>query len=100
MPSRPLCGVVAAHRNHPPAYASYGGTGHYWFPEDAWLRRGRAYYLLTRGRIADSETNGMLGAEELRSIERSVADSPLFARAGGNSAGAVHALRPTTGSTP
>lgn len=39
MPSRSLCGVVAAHRNKPPAYASYGETGDYRFPEDAWPRR-------------------------------------------------------------
>jgi hypothetical protein len=113
--------VVAAHRNYPLAYASYGEVGHYWFLEDAkshvrevlddpagTLARdmagvappGRAYFLLTRGQIAGSEMNGMLRAAELRRIERSVAASPLFERVGGNSAGVVYALRPTKGSTP
>jgi hypothetical protein len=113
--------VVAAHRNYPLAYASYGEVGHYWFLEDAkshvreiladpagTLARdmagvaspGRAYFLLTRGQIAGSEMNGMLSAAELRRIERSVAGSPLFERVAGNSAGVVYALRPTTGSTP
>ena len=113
--------VVAAHRNHPLAYASYWEVGHYWFLEDAKnhveeildepalvLARdmagvappGKAYFLLTRGQIAHSEMNGMLGAAELRHIERSVAASPLFERVGGNSAGVVYELKRTTGRTP
>lgn len=113
--------VVAAHRNYPLAYASYWEVGHYWFLEDTkshvaeilddpagTLARdmsgvappGRAYFLLTRGQIANSEMNGMLGAQELRHIERSVAASPLFERTGGNSAGVVYELRRTTGDTP
>jgi hypothetical protein len=110
--------VVAAHRNYPLAYASYWEVGHYWFLEDArshveeirddpagTLARdmggvappGRAYLLLTRGQAANSEMNGLLDAEELRRIERSVAASPLFERVGGNSAGVVYELRRTTG---
>ncbi|MEU0372652.1 glycosyltransferase [Streptomyces sp. NPDC006283] len=113
--------VVAAHRNYPLAYASYWQVGHYWFLEDAKshveeiiddpapvLARdmagvappGKAYFLLTRGQIANSEMNGMLGAAELRHIERSVAASPLFERVGGNSAGVVYELKRTTGRTP
>ncbi|MGX6747985.1 hypothetical protein ACM562_11500 [Streptomyces xantholiticus] len=113
--------VVAAHRNYPLAYASYWDVGHYWFLEDAKSRveeiledpagtlardmagvapRGRAYFLLTRGQIAGSEMHGMLGAAELRRIERSVAASEPFERVGGNSAGVVHELKRTTGGTP
>ncbi|GGW67034.1 hypothetical protein [Streptomyces xantholiticus] len=61
---------------------------------------GRVYFLPTRGQIAGSGMNGMLGAAELRHIERSVAASELFERIGGNSAGVVHELKRTTGGTP
>lgn len=110
--------VVAAHRNYPLAYASYWNVRHYWFLDDAkshvedilkdpatTLARdmasveppGRAYFLLTQGQIANSEMNGMLTGEQLRSIESSVAASPLFQQVGRNSAGVVYELRPTDG---
>ncbi|MEV6397600.1 glycosyltransferase [Streptomyces sp. NPDC051907] len=108
--------VVAAHRNYPLAYASYWNVRHYWFLDDATshveeilkdpagtLARdmasveppGKAYFLLTQGQIANSEMNGMLTARQLRSIEKSVAASPLFEEAGRNSAGVVFTLKPT-----
>ncbi|MFF3687315.1 glycosyltransferase [Streptomyces sp. NPDC002187] len=108
--------VVAAHRNYPLAYGRYWDIGHYWFLDDTkehvarilkdpagTLARdmagveppGRAYFLLTQGQIANSEMNGMLTAEQLRTIEQSVATSPLFERVGGNSAGTVYELRRT-----
>ncbi|MGI5398500.1 glycosyltransferase [Streptomyces sp. CA-135486] len=108
--------VVAAHRNYPLAYASYWNVQHYWFLDDAkshveeilrdpaaTLARdmasveppGRAYFLLTQGQIANSEMNGMLTGEQLRSIQKSVAASPLFAQVGRNSAGVVYELRRT-----
>lgn len=108
--------VVAAHRNYPLAYASYWNVQHYWFLDDdkshveeilkdpaGTLARdmaaveppARAYFLLTQGQIANSEMNGMLTAEQLRSIEKSVAASPLFERVGRNSAGVVYELKRT-----
>lgn len=108
--------VVAAHRNYPLAYASYWNVRHYWFLDDArshveeilkdpagTLARdmaaveppARAYFLLTQGQIANSEMNGMLTADELRSIEKSVAASPLFEQVDRNSAGVVYELKRT-----
>ncbi|WP_254708452.1 glycosyltransferase [Streptomyces lunaelactis] len=108
--------VVAAHRNYPLAYASYWNVRHYWFLDDAkshveeilkdpagTLARdmaaveppGRAYFLLTQGQIANSEMNGMLTADQLRSIETSVAASPLFEQVGRNSAGVIYELKRT-----
>ncbi|MET7615782.1 glycosyltransferase [Streptomyces sp. NPDC005408] len=110
--------VVAAHRNYPLAYASYWNVRHYWFLDDAkshvedilkdpaaTLARdmatveppGRAYFLLTQGQIANSEMNGMLTGEQLRSIEKSVAASPLFEQVGRNSAGVIYELKRTAG---
>ena len=86
--------VVAANRNYPLAYASYGTIDHYWFLEDerrhvdeivrdpeAALARdmtgverpGRAYFLLTQGQFADSEMNGRLTEDQLK---RSGSPSP------------------------
>lgn len=108
--------VVAAHRNYPLAYASYWNVRHYWFLDDAKshveeilknpadsLARdmasveppGRAYFLLTQGQIANSEMNGMLTGDQLRSIAKSLAASPLFEQVGRNSAGVVYALKRT-----
>ncbi|MCX4823579.1 glycosyltransferase [Streptomyces sp. NBC_01142] len=112
--------VVAAHRNYPLAYASYWNVQHYWFLDDAkshveeilndpagTLARdmaaveppARAYLLLTQGQIANSEMNGMLTADQLRSVERSVAASPLFEQVGRNDAGVIYELKRTGSST-
>ncbi len=106
--------VVAANRNYPLAYASYGTVGHYWFLEDdrrhvdaivrdpaATLaadmagveRPGRAYFLLTQGQFANSEMNGQLTKAQLNRIRESVADSPRFRLVAENGAGVVYALR-------
>jgi hypothetical protein len=111
--------VVAAHRNYPLAYASYWNVRHYWFLDDAkshveeilkdpagTLARdmatveppAQAYFLLTQGQIANSEMNGMLTADQLRGIEKSVAASPLFEQVGSNSAGVVYELKRTDSS--
>ncbi|MFF1273632.1 glycosyltransferase [Streptomyces marokkonensis] len=106
--------VVAANRNYPLAYESYGTIGHYWFLEDdrrhvdeivrrpaATLARdmtgvehpGRAYFLLTQGQFANSEMNGQLTGEQLNRIRESVAASPRFRLVAENGAGAVYELR-------
>ncbi|GGQ82466.1 lipopolysaccharide biosynthesis protein [Streptomyces pilosus] len=106
--------VVAANRNYPLAYASYGSIGHYWFLEDdrrhvdevvrdpaATLaadmagveRPGRAYFLLTRGQFANSEMNGQLTEDQLNRIRDSVAGSPRFRLVAENDAGVVYELR-------
>ncbi|MGV4891194.1 glycosyltransferase [Streptomyces viridosporus] len=106
--------IVAANRNYPLAYASYGTIDHYWFLEDdrrhideivkdpaATLARdmagverpGRAYFLLTRGQRADSEMNGQLTGAQLDRIQESVARSELFRPVAENSAGVVYELR-------
>jgi len=106
--------VVAANRNYPLAYASYGSVDHYWFLEDdrrhvdaivadpaATLARdmrgverpGRAYVLFTRGQVANSEMNGQLDGEQLERIRKSVAGSPRFRLVAENSAGSLYELR-------
>ncbi|MGW6455896.1 glycosyltransferase [Streptomyces sp. NPDC055078] len=106
--------VVAAHRNYPLAYDSYWNVQHYWFLDEpkvhvekilkdpaGTLARdmgsveppGKAYFLLTRGQLANSEMNGMLTGDQLRSIEKSVAASPLFERIGRNEAGVIYELK-------
>lgn len=106
--------VVAANRNYPLAYASYGTVDHYWFLEDerrhvdeivrnpaATLARdmagvdrpGRAYFLLTQGQFANSEMNGQLTEAQLNRIRESVADSPRFRLVAENGAGVVYELR-------
>lgn len=111
--------VVAAHRNYPLAYASYWNVQHYWFLDDekshvekilkdpaGTLARdmaaveppAKAYFLLTQGQIANSEMNGMLTGDQLRSIEKSVAASPLFEQVGRNGAGVIYELKRTDSS--
>ncbi len=106
--------VVAANRNYPLAYASYGTIDHYWFLDDdrrhvdeivrdpaATLARdmagverpGRAYFLLTQGQVANSEMNGQLTGAQLDRIRKSVAGSELFRLVAENSAGVVYELR-------
>ncbi|MEU2897085.1 hypothetical protein ACWC4E_07150 [Streptomyces sp. NPDC001273] len=106
--------VVAANRNYPLAYASYGTIDHYWFLEDerrhvdeivrdpeAALARdmtgverpGRAYFLLTQGQFADSEMNGRLTEDQLKRIRESVSASPRFRLVAENRAGAFYELR-------
>ncbi|WP_437094155.1 glycosyltransferase [Streptomyces sp. enrichment culture] len=106
--------VVAANRNYPLAYTSYGSIDHYWFLDDdrrhvdeivrnpaATLARdmagverpGRAYLLLTQGQLANSEMNGQLTGAQLDRIQESVAGSGLFRLVAENSAGAVYELR-------
>jgi hypothetical protein len=107
--------VVAANRNYPLAYDAYWRVDHYWFLDDgrahvdrivrdpaATLARdmagveppGRAYLLLTRGQVADSEMNGQLGAAQLDRIRGSVAASPSFRLVAENDAGVLYVLRP------
>ncbi|MFF5102058.1 glycosyltransferase [Streptomyces sp. NPDC000134] len=107
--------VVAANRNYPLAYDAYWRVDHYWFLDDgrahvdrivrdpaATLARdmagveppGRAYLLLTRGQVADSEMNGQLGAAQLDRIRGSVAASPSFRLVDENDAGVLYVLRP------
>ncbi|WP_432056004.1 glycosyltransferase [Streptomyces sp. bgisy022] len=106
--------VVAANRNYPLAYASYGTIDHYWYLDDershidrivtdpaATLasdlagveRPGTAYLLFTQGQFAHSEMNGQLTREQLTGIERAVAASPRFRLVAENGAGTVYALR-------
>jgi hypothetical protein len=108
--------VVAANRNYPLAYESYGTVDHYWFLEDdrrhvdeivknpaAVLARdmtgvespARAYFLLTQGQFANSEMNGQLTGDQLNRIRESVAASPRFRLVAENGAGAVYELRRT-----
>ncbi|GGT18527.1 hypothetical protein J2S47_003959 [Streptomyces griseoviridis] len=110
--------VVAANRNYPLAYEAYGSVDHYWFLEDgrdhvdrivrspaATLARdmsaveppGRAYLLITRGQVADSEMNGRLDGAQLERVRRSVAASPRFRPVAENSAGTVWVLEPAAG---
>ncbi|SDC77694.1 glycosyltransferase [Streptomyces prasinopilosus] len=106
--------VVAANRNYPLAYASYGSIDHYWFLEDDRShvdeivrdpagtlaadmagvdRPGRAYFLFTRGQSANSEMNGQLTGTQLNGVLESVAASPRFRLVAENGAGAVYELR-------
>ncbi|WAX78540.1 glycosyltransferase [Streptomyces sp. KMM 9044] len=106
--------VVAANRNYPLAYASYGSIDHYWFLEDDRShvdeivrdpagtlatdmagvdRPSRAYLLFTQGQSANSEMNGQLTGARLNSVLESVAASPRFRLVAENSAGAVYELR-------
>ncbi|GAB2779808.1 hypothetical protein GCM10027073_10620 [Streptomyces chlorus] len=106
--------VVAANRNYPLAYASYGSIDHYWFLEDDRShvdeivrdpagtlatdmagvdRPSRAYFLFTQGQLANSEMNGQLTGAQLNSVLESVAASPRFRLVTENSAGAVYELR-------
>lgn len=110
--------VVAANRNYPLAYASYGEIDHYWFLDDerSHVDRivadpagtlaedmagvdgpGRAYLLFSQGQLANSTMNGQLTEAQLTGIEQSVAASPRFRRVAGNSAGTVYELRPEGG---
>ncbi|MEW2610294.1 glycosyltransferase [Streptomyces sp. NPDC047880] len=110
--------VVAANRNYPDAYASYGSVDHYWFLDDgrshvdrivrspaATLARdmagverpGRAYFLLTQGQLANSEMNGQLDKAQLRRVQRSVAASPRFRLVAENSAGWLYVLKQSGG---
>ncbi|GHF27211.1 glycosyltransferase [Streptomyces fumanus] len=109
--------VVAANRNYPLAYDAYWRVDHYWFLDDgrahvdrivrspaATLARdmagvappGRAYLLLTRGQVADSEMNGQLDAARLDRIRGSVAASPRFRLIAENDAGVLYVLRPAS----
>src|SRR5690606_10299206 len=106
--------VVAANRNYPLAYASYGEIDHYWFLDDerSHVDRivadpagtlaedmagvdgpGRAYLLFSQGQLANSTMNGQLTEAQLTGIEQSVAASPRFRRVAGNGAGTVYELR-------
>ncbi|MFD3730544.1 glycosyltransferase [Streptomyces sp. NPDC058632] len=106
--------VVAANRNYPLAYASYGSIDHYWFLEDDRShvdeivrdpagtlatdmagvdRPSRAYFLFTQGQLANSEMNGQLTGVQLNSVLESVATSPRFRLVAENGAGAVYELR-------
>ncbi|WP_052310335.1 hypothetical protein [Streptomyces viridochromogenes] len=110
--------VVAANRNYPLAYASYGSIDHYWFLDDgrshvdrivkspaATLARdmagverpARAYFLLTQGQSANSEMNGQLDRAQLDRIQKSVAASPRFRLVAENSAGWLYVLKQTGG---
>ncbi|MFH8973101.1 glycosyltransferase [Streptomyces sp. NPDC017890] len=107
--------VVAANRNYPLAYEQYWRVDHYWFLDDdrshideivrdpaAVLARdmaaveapARAYFLLTRGQVANSEMNGQLNKAQLRRVRESVANSPRFERVAENSAGVLYVLKP------
>ncbi|MEV5463748.1 glycosyltransferase, partial [Streptomyces cellulosae] len=100
--------VVAANRNYPLAYDSYGSVDHYWFLDDGRSHVDRivdepavtlaadmagverpalAYFLLTQGQFANSEMNGQLTKAQLDRIQRSVAASPRFELVAENSAG-------------
>ncbi|MGV9314538.1 glycosyltransferase [Streptomyces sp. NPDC003691] len=110
--------VVAAHRNYPAAYDRYWDVDHYWFLDDAKFHvdqivkepaktlasdmsgvraPGEAYFLYTRAQVANSEMNGLLTREQMQSIEKDVAASPLFEKVAGNSAGAVYRLKSSAG---
>ncbi|MEV5431099.1 glycosyltransferase [Streptomyces sp. NPDC052701] len=110
--------VVAANRNYPLAYDSYGSVGHYWFLDDdrrhvdrivrspaatladdmaGVARPGRAYLLFTQGQFANSEMNGQLTEGQLERIHGSVAASPRFRLVARNGAGAVYVLEPAGG---
>ncbi|MFE0422382.1 glycosyltransferase [Streptomyces sp. NPDC058953] len=110
--------VVAAHRNYPAAYDRYWDVDHYWFLDDAKFHvddivkepaktlasdmsgvrpPGEAYFLHTRGQVANSEMNGLLTGEQMRDIEKDVAASPLFEKVASNEAGAVYRLKRASG---
>ncbi|MEG8280053.1 glycosyltransferase [Streptomyces sp. AHA2] len=110
--------VVAANRNYPLAYDSYGSVDHYWFLDDARShvdrivarpaatlagdmagveRPARAYLLLTQGQYANSEMNGQLTEAQLDRIRDSVAASPRFELVAENSAGWLYELRQSGG---
>nr|WP_202510969.1 glycosyltransferase [Streptomyces sp. SID5643] len=110
--------VVAANRNYPDAYASYGSIGHYWFLDDARShvdkivrdpaatladdmagveRPARAYFLLTQGQLANSEMNGQLDKAQLDRIRTSVAASPRFRLVAENGAGWLYVLKQSGG---
>ncbi|MFJ5729919.1 glycosyltransferase [Streptomyces paradoxus] len=110
--------VVAANRNYPDAYASYGSIDHYWFLDDARShvdkivrdpaatladdmagveRPARAYFLLTQGQLANSEMNGQLDKAQLDRIRKSVAASPRFRLVAENGAGWLYELKQSGG---
>ncbi|MFE6520567.1 glycosyltransferase [Streptomyces sp. NPDC057794] len=110
--------VVAANRNYPLAYDSYGSVEHYWFLDDARShvdrivrdpaatlasdmagveRPARAYFLLTQGQLANSEMNGQLTREQLERIQESVAASPRFRLVAQNGAGRLYVLKQAGG---
>jgi hypothetical protein len=110
--------VVAANRNYPDAYASYGSIDHYWFLDDARShvdkivrdpaatladdmagveRPARAYFLLTQGQLANSEMNGQLDKAQLDRIRTSVAASPRFRLVAENGAGWLYVLQQSGG---
>ncbi|MFJ3442708.1 glycosyltransferase [Streptomyces sp. NPDC086081] len=110
--------VVAANRNYPLAYDSYGSVGHYWFLDDARShvdrivrdpaatlaadmagveRPARAYFLLTQGQLANSEMNGQLTGAQLDRVRDAVAASPRFRLVAENGAGWLYELRQTGG---
>ncbi|MGW3987619.1 glycosyltransferase [Streptomyces sp. NPDC004830] len=110
--------VVAANRNYPLAYDSYGSVDHYWFLDDARShvdrivarpaatlatdmagveRPARAYLLLTQGQYANSEMNGQLTKAQLDRIRDSVAASPRFELVAENGAGWLYALKQSGG---
>jgi hypothetical protein len=110
--------VVAANRNYPDAYASYGSIDHYWFLDDARShvdkivrdpaatladdmagveRPARAYFLLTQGQLANSEMNGQLDKAQLDRIRTSVAASPRFRLVAENGAGWLYVLKQSEG---
>ncbi|MFD8153766.1 glycosyltransferase [Streptomyces sp. NPDC059720] len=110
--------VVAANRNYPLAYDSYGSVDHYWFLDDARShvdeivarpaatlatdmagveRPARAYLLLTQGQYANSEMNGQLTKAQLDRIRASVAASPRFELVAENSAGWLYELNKSGG---
>ncbi|MGW0614449.1 glycosyltransferase [Streptomyces sp. NPDC002788] len=110
--------VVAANRNYPLAYDSYGSVDHYWFLDDGRSHVDRivdepavtlaadmagverpalAYFLLTQGQFANSEMNGQLTKAQLDRIQRSVAASPRFELVAENSAGWLYVLKQSGG---
>ncbi|WP_369195912.1 glycosyltransferase [Streptomyces djakartensis] len=110
--------VVAANRNYPLAYDSYGSVDHYWFLDDARShvdrivarpaatlatdmagveRPARAYLLLTQGQYANSEMNGQLTKAQLDRIRDSVAASPRFELVAENGAGWLYVLKQSGG---
>jgi hypothetical protein len=110
--------VVAANRNYPLAYDSYGSVDHYWFLDDARShvdrivrdpaatlaadmagveRPARAYFLLTQGQLANSEMNGQLTRAQLDRVRDAVAASPRFRLVAENDAGWLYELRRTGG---
>ncbi|MFH8615297.1 glycosyltransferase [Streptomyces sp. NPDC017979] len=112
--------VVAPHRNYPAAYDRYWDVDHYWFLDDSKVHvdeivaapaktlasdmsavepPGEAYFLYTRGQVANSEMNGLLTGEQMADIEKDVAASPLFEKVASNDAGVVYRLKSSAGRT-